>query len=589
MPGTFGHISDPPSDPNTGNPSPTVMLLLTDGSVMVNEYNSRNWWKLKPDTAGDYKNGTWTSLAPMKNPRLYYASSVLADGRVIVAGGEYSGKNWKGEDAKVSLAAAEIYDPLLDQWNDLPIPSWKKTPWNAIGAAPCCVLPDGAFLMGSIGDTHTALFDPFIDTWTSTGDKAVKCDEETWTLLPDGCVLTVECYNSPNAEKYRPDTGQWVSAGQTPVNLVETVSHEIGPAVLMTDGRVFAIGPTNQTALYQPPVSPGQPGSWSKGPSFPVVKGGTLGAKDGPACLLPNGKVLCAVTRLGGTKDDYGSESRFFEFDGTTLTPVPYSVDKPFAGWPPFQNTMLLLPTGQVLVSHVDLPILIYTPDGAPDPSWKPEITSVPLQLEQGADFQTLEGRRINGLSQAVAYGDDASAATNYPIIRLTNEATKDVRYCRTFSHSTMAVATGSNTESTLFTVPMATPVGQYDLCVIANGIPSDPVTVSVVPYNPLKHIKLAYYAAYVGRLIGSFGDGPLYVLGPNGPIPVDPQRTGGKTMANKAERAWRQIRRSVQSLEKLGKEAFALRKPPARERKRHGGRHLRSRAGARRQGKAGS
>jgi hypothetical protein len=567
MPGTFSHISDPPSDPNTGNPALMVMLLLTDGSVMVNEANSRKWWSLTPDATGDYKNGTWTALAPMKNPRLYYASAVLADGRVIVAGGEYSGKDAMGKDKPADLAAAEIYDPLLDQWTDLPIPPWKE-----IGDAPCCVLPDGSLLLGSIADVHTASFDPSGDTWMTTGDKPVKASEETWTLLPDGSVLTVECNLSQHAERYRPDTGAWVSAGQTPVNLVQASSHEIGPAVLMPDGRVFAIGATNCTALYQPPASPNQPGTWTKGPSVvelgPV--GQTIGAKDAPACLLPNGHVLCVMSLLTGATDDYGSKSRFFEFDGSTLTPVSYSVDHRDASWPPFQNMMLLLPTGQVLVSHFDLPILIYTPDGAPNPSWKPTITSVPKTMEQGADFQKLEGLQINGLSQAVAYGDDAAAATNYPLIRLTNQATAAVRYCRTFSHSTMAVATGAATESTLFTVPMDTPLGQYDLSVIANGIASDPVTVSIVPYDSLKHFKLAYYAAYVGKLLGSFGDGPLYVLGPNGPIPVDPQWPGGEALAHRARTAWTEIRRAVTALETLGKEAVALRK--ARVPPRHKG-----------------
>ena len=42
-----------------------------------------------PGRGGDYANGTWSPLAPMTDSRLYYASAVLADGRVFVAGGEY--------------------------------------------------------------------------------------------------------------------------------------------------------------------------------------------------------------------------------------------------------------------------------------------------------------------------------------------------------------------------------------------------------------------------------------------------------------------------------------------------------------------
>ena len=37
-------------------------LLLTDGTVMVHEYNSPHWWRLTPDNNGSYLNGTWSHL-----------------------------------------------------------------------------------------------------------------------------------------------------------------------------------------------------------------------------------------------------------------------------------------------------------------------------------------------------------------------------------------------------------------------------------------------------------------------------------------------------------------------------------------------
>jgi len=100
-----------------------------------------------------------------------------------------------------------------------------------------------------------------------------------------------------------------------------------------------------------------------------------------------------------------------------------------------------------------------------------------------------VRGFRLNGLSQAVSYGDDAQAATNYPLIRLEDPCRKDglriIYYCRTFDHSTMGVAaSGPNavrvTHSTHFKVPDRVPAGHYDLVVVANGIPSRSAAVSV-------------------------------------------------------------------------------------------------------------
>ena len=64
------------------------MLLLTDGRVIGQQDGSPNWSALKPDAYGSYQNGTWAPIAPMSIWRRYYASAVLASGKVLVAGGE---------------------------------------------------------------------------------------------------------------------------------------------------------------------------------------------------------------------------------------------------------------------------------------------------------------------------------------------------------------------------------------------------------------------------------------------------------------------------------------------------------------------
>jgi hypothetical protein len=77
-------------------------------------------------------------------------------------------------------------------------------------------------------------------------------------------------------------------------------------------------------------------------------------------------------------------------------------------------------------------------------------------------------------------YNDDFQSATNYPLVRIMNVATKHVFYCRTHDHSTMAVATGNEPVSTHFDVPANMETGPGQLYVIANGIPSAPVAVTV-------------------------------------------------------------------------------------------------------------
>jgi hypothetical protein len=517
----------------------STMLLLNDGSVMCQESGGLNWSRLTPDQFGNYVNGTWTALAPMHFTRLYYASAVLKDGRVFVAGGEYS-------NAGSETNTAEIYNPGTDTWTTITAPPG----WTHIGDAPCCVLPDGRVLLGSISNPQTAIYDPSTNTWTAAANKDDRSSEETWTLLPDQTILTAECSNHPKAEKYVIPANAWVSAGTVPVDLVESSSIEIGPACLLPDGRVFAVGATSHTALYNPPPIANQPGTWNIGPNFPLSSAGqTLGAKDAPGALLPNGNVLCVAGPVDGVSGHYLSPTLFFEFDGTSLIRVP---DPPNSSSVPFVGRMLLVATGQVLFAAGSRAIYVYSPSGSPDPAWRPHITSYPGTVRP-LNTYTLHGRQLNGLSQAVSYGDDASAATNYPIVRLKNLATGRVRYCRTFDHSTMGVATGTSIQSTNFAVPWGTNTGPTQLCVIANGIVSDCVTINVLPW--IWHWP--FDEAMVNVLIGSLADGPLWVLGPHGPVPVDPW---GPEIAKGARAAHDQIIAGLKSLQTLGQRVLQQR-----------------------------
>jgi hypothetical protein len=140
---------------------------------------------------------------------------------------------------------------------------------------------------------------------------------------------------------------------------------------------------------------------------------------------------------------------------------------------------MLLLPTGQVLFTDGSRDVEIYAAAGSPDPAWAPTITSAPTDVQAGMTY-SISGTQFNGLSQGAAYGDDAQSATNYPLVRITNQATGHVFYARTHDHSTMAVATGDAIVSTSFDVPAGIELGPSDLIVVANGIPSASITVTI-------------------------------------------------------------------------------------------------------------
>ena len=249
-------------------------------------------------------------------------------------------------------------------------------------------------------------------------------------------------------------------------------SYEVGPAVLRPDGTVFATGAnggphgSGHTSIFDTHSR-----TWTPGPDFP----GGLDVSDGPATLLPNGNVLVQTS-----PGIFRKGSEFFEWDGAILTSVPGP--PPAKGESSYLGNMLVLPTGEILWTDISGNAYVYTSAGAPNPAWAPRIVtngpSTITNITRGKTYR-LSGFNLNGLSQGAAYGDDAQAATNYPLVRITNRASGHVFYARTHDHSTMAVAF-TGLASTQYDVPAGAETGLSDLVVVTNGISSAPIAVNV-------------------------------------------------------------------------------------------------------------
>jgi hypothetical protein len=442
--------------------SASSAFILTDGRVMIQDAGARDWWALTPDINGSYENGTLTMLHAMPTgyAPLYYASALLPDGRLAVLGGEYN----KGIQDWTNLGA--IYSPVAKTWQTLTAPSG----WSRVGDAQSVVLADGTWMVADCCTTQEAWLNAETLTWTATGTgKNDSNDEEGWTLLPSGEVLTVDVNTGTEySEIYNPATGSWSPAGSTVAQVVNYSADEIGPAVLRPDGTVLQTGATGQNAIYDSIT-----GIWSAAPNFPLNGSGhQLDIADGPAALLPSGNVLC-MTSPGV----YGEGVEFFEWNGTSFTAVPGTPNSPKDS--SYYGRMVELPTGQILLTDGSPDVELYNSLGSPDPAWAPTITSVPTTLTHGTT-SVLSGTQLNGLSQGAAYGDDYQSASNYPLIRIINNATGHVFYTRTHDFSSMGVATGSIIVSTEFDVPTKIEKGASQLEVVTNGIASNAVSVTI-------------------------------------------------------------------------------------------------------------
>jgi len=474
--------------------APGTMLLESDGTVLVHDEpetgGTSAWYRLTPDSHGSYIDGTWSQIAsmPSEYAPLYFASAILPDGEMIVEGGEYNGESEEG----VWTDLGAIYNPVKNTWRSVaPPPGWEN-----IGDAQSDVLANGTFMLaqpcqectlptGAL-TTDDALLNASTLNWTvipATG-KNDPNDEEGWTLEPSGQLLTIDTWLPPATELFTPSTLSWSSAGNTVKSPVNSPEVEIGPQVEMPGGDTFVVGAgtsseippeectTNRaaaTALYDYST-----GTWLRGPAIPTYHGMQFDSADGPGSILPDGNVLFDVSPCV-----YGAPLEFELFNATTRKLVPVPNISNARNDSSYYTRMLALPNGQVLFDDGSDKMEVYTAGGTAKGEWAPSVTSISSTNLTPGRTASLAGVQLAGLDQGAAYGDDVQDNTNFPLVRITNNASGVVTYARTSNWTSVSVAPGAQS-STQFTLPSSTPAGASTLVVVANGIASPPVPVTV-------------------------------------------------------------------------------------------------------------
>lgn len=261
--------------------------LLVDGRVLVAGGMGETEQELTSAELYDPQTGTWTATGSMATARSEHVAIRLADGRVLVL--DRYGKT-------------EIYDPRTGRWEQ---PGAMPVPFSAFAAT---LLTDGRVL--ACGNTTSAsgatepaavLYNPTTGKWTATGPMLEPRVGQTATALGDGRVLVVggrsdgaESSTNPmgflgTSELYDPTTERWTS-GEA---LTRPRSGHV--AVLLEDGRVLVAAGSaaiiGLVELFDPTT-----GTWSLG-------GATQSWMTPVATRLANGRVL--IVDGGGSLEVY--------------------------------------------------------------------------------------------------------------------------------------------------------------------------------------------------------------------------------------------------------------------------------------------
>jgi Kelch motif/Galactose oxidase, central domain len=171
----------------------------------------------------------WIHAQPLLQARSDHGAAALADGEVLVTGGNVGAR---------PLASSEIYDPRTDAWREAaPMPAPRVR--FSIAA-----LPDGRVLvaggLSKIGQplSSSLIYEPDHDRWVVGPDLAVARVQHATVALPNGDVLLIggQSAASNTAERYDVALNRFIFAGTLArPRLVEQ-------AVVLPDGRVLITG-----------------------------------------------------------------------------------------------------------------------------------------------------------------------------------------------------------------------------------------------------------------------------------------------------------------------------------------------------------
>jgi hypothetical protein len=286
----------------------------------------------------------FTALPSLGTPRTGHTVTELADGRVLIVGGQYDVYDSTAEYdfTTVTTANAEIYDPATETF----VPTGSlAAPRYAHSAT---LLVDGRVLIagGYTGSDFAAaaeLYDPASGTFQATGALLTPRTGATATLLDDGEVLIVGGYNDgelASCEVFDPSTGNFAATGSL------TSARTAHTATLLGDGRVLVVGgdtfyphPGFVTAEIFDPTT----GTFS-------ITGSLSARRDGhTATRLPDGRVLVVGGEGDGDpslgQEDFATAELYDPDTGTfTLASGSLATQR-------FGHTATLLASGKVLVA----------------------------------------------------------------------------------------------------------------------------------------------------------------------------------------------------------------------------------------------
>ena len=212
--------------------------------------------------------GTWTATGSMITARAEFTATLLPNGKVLVAGGI------PGNDEAVETASAELYDPSTGTWSATGAMTAARSKHTATLLASGKVLVAGGLCergtptcpLGALAAAE--LYDPRSGKWSATGAMTTPRYLHTATLLDDGNVLVTGAEHNDgilaSAEIYNPGTGKWTATTSMITARTQQFAAKLADGKVLIAGGIGPISPTDHGALASAEVYDPATRRWSR-------------------------------------------------------------------------------------------------------------------------------------------------------------------------------------------------------------------------------------------------------------------------------------------------------------------------------------
>lgn len=293
---------------NVARDFPPPCVLLQNGKVLAagGDFDAATAEIYDPQT------NSWSATGAMKKIRYDHSVTLLADGKVFVAGGYFFGTN-------TPVLETEIYNPADNTWTLGPSLSSARFEHTAT------LMNDGRVLIAGGYDSLTIveIYNPATNTIVPAASLHQGRKLHSAVLLPDGQVMVIGGAYVSSCERYDPVNNTWTTTASLSIPRYYA-------AATMYFGKVYVVGgystanpnATVETAsveIYTPSTN-----TWSAGSDLKAARAAHT------VTVLPNSDMLA----VGGTASPYLHSVELFQRRTQTVSFDPIA-DQVYGSTPP--------------------------------------------------------------------------------------------------------------------------------------------------------------------------------------------------------------------------------------------------------------